>query len=145
PADGVLEAWGRDVRPEATPDLEQPVGNERRQGLADGRPADPVLLHQLRLRRDLGAGSEPAVADPVAQVRLDLAIERQPGGRGRRHPLIPVNAIPRTNWRWAMTNRTIIGITLTSAPAISSGHLPTYWPCNSDSPAVSVKDGMSRR
>ena len=146
PTDGVLEPGRRDVGPEPASDFERARGDEPAQCLADGGPADSVALHQLLLGLDPGPGRQLARPDPVAQVGLDPAIERQAvDGAGHGQPLIPVMAMPRTNWRWAMTNRTIIGMTLTSAPAISRGHLPTNWPWNRDSPAVRVKVSMSRR
>ena len=75
--------------------------------------------------------------------------QRIAAGRGRRppvrHPLMPVSVMPRTNCRWATTNRMIIGARLTRAPAIISGHLPMNWPLKNASPTVTVYVGRSRR
>ena len=145
PADRVLEARRGDVGPEAAADLERAQRDQAAERLPDRGPADAVALHQLELGLDLRPGRQLAGPDPVAQVRLDAAVERESVHVGHGQPLIPVMVIPRTNCRWAITNSTIIGITLTSAPAISSGQRPTYCPWNSDSPAVTVRVSMSRR
>src|SRR2546423_1452830 len=146
PADRVLETPRRHVGPEPAPDLEQAVRDQTGERLADRRAADPELRHQLGLGGDPGTRLEAAVPDPLAQVGLDPPVQGQPGSsHARAHPWIPVKAMPRTKCRWATMNRMIIGMTLTRAPAISNGHLPTYWPWKSDRPAVSVKDWTSRR
>ena len=85
PADRVLEATLGDVRPEAAPDLDQALGEELAEGLPDGGPADLVAVHQLDLGRKLGARHEVARPDPIADVRLDLAVERQPGRGNGAH------------------------------------------------------------
>ncbi len=53
-----------------------PQRDEPAERLPDRRAADAVALHQLELGLDLGAGRQLAGADPVAQVRLDPAVER---------------------------------------------------------------------
>ena len=47
-------------------------------------------------------------------------------------------AMPATKYCWAMTNSSTMGTRLTTAPAIISGHLPTYWPWKNASPTVVV-------
>ena len=64
-----------DVRAEAAADLEESLGDELAEGLADGRPADPVAVHELDLGLDLGVRRELARPDPVADVGLDPAVE----------------------------------------------------------------------
>ena len=64
PADRVLEAGARDVRPEPAPDLERAHRDEPAERLPDGRPAHPVAVHQLELGLDPGARCQLAGPDP---------------------------------------------------------------------------------
>src|SRR6185295_9924056 len=96
PADRVLEPALGDVRPEPAADLDEPLGHQLAQRLPDRGPADAVAVHELDLGGQLGAGHEVARPDPVADVGLDLAVEREPGCDHGAHPLIPDIAMPRT-------------------------------------------------
>ena len=82
------------------------------------------------LAKRLGMATTASFTHVEEQVFLDLVVQRHRGrsGHGSSQPFSPDRAIPRTKWRWAITNRMIIGAMLTSAPAIISGHLPTNWP-----------------
>ena len=78
-------------------------------------------------------------------LRPRLEVGQAQVGDVRAHPFRPLIAMPRTKTCWAATNRMIIGATLTRAPAIISGHLPTNWPWKNASPTVVVYWSSWRR